>query len=435
MAQARHVGRIVVRHGGPPPASVRADGTYLVTGGLSGLGPAVAEWLVARGAGKVVLVSRRGVTPAVSDLLAPLRDRGSAIVAESVDVTDEAALGALLDRLRREGPPLRGVVHGAGVLADASLLQQDAAKLAAACAPKVRGGWLLDRLTRGDALDWFVLFSSAASVVGAPGQANYAAANAFLDVLARERRTRGLPGLSVNWGGWSEVGMAAERGTLERLAAQGMGALTPEQGRKALERTIDDGLAQVAVVPGDWRRYAAQTGGGRVPPVLAELLGEPGARPAHGQEASRAAAPAAVDLRAQLGGVPQGRWKPTVAAFVRERALGALGMAPDRPVDPSAPLGELGLDSLLAVELRNTLSAALGRPMPATLLFDCPTIDALTGYILRETLGVREDGADAPPPSAIPKVANAADLVGAIEELSDEEVERQLGALAGSNAG
>ncbi len=432
MAQARHVGRIVLRHGAPPSASVRADGAYVVTGGLAGLGLAVAEWLVARGAGKVVLMGRRGLTPAVDAALVPLRGRGTAIVAEAADVSDEGALRGVLERVRREGPTLRGVVHCAGVIEDASLLQQDPAKFDAVFAPKVRGGWALDRLTRGDALDFFVLFSSAASILNAPGQTNYAAANAFLDVLARERKSRGLAGLSINWGAWTEVGMAARNGVVEHLAAQGLGALTPDQGRKALERAIDDGAAQVAVMPGDWRRFAQATGGAG--PLLAELLGAETASSAAKDGAPAQSAARPVDLRAQLAGVPQGRWRPTVGAFVRARALGALGMDPERAVDPAMPLGELGLDSLLAVELRNTLSTALGRPMPATLLFDCPTLDALTGYILEDALGVHEDSLEVVPASAGPLAGKASDLVGAIEELSDEEVERQLGALASSNA-
>ena len=121
------------------------------------------------------------------------------------------------------------------------LIQQDANRFARVFAPKVRGGWLLDRLTRCDPLDWFVMFSSVAAVLGSAGQTNYAAANAFLDLLARERRTRGLPGLSINWGAWTEVGVAADRGLIDRLAAQGLGAITPSQGLVALERLLEDG--------------------------------------------------------------------------------------------------------------------------------------------------------------------------------------------------
>jgi NADPH:quinone reductase-like Zn-dependent oxidoreductase/SAM-dependent methyltransferase/acyl carrier protein len=423
MAQARHAGKVVVRHGAPGPAPIRRDGTYLVTGGLSGLGPVIAGWLADRGAGRIVLVGRRGPTEASAPVLEALRAQGVDVVAESVDVTDDEALRGLLRRIRAQGPPLRGVVHGAGVLDDAALLQQDAARLARVLGPKVRGGWLLDRATRGDPLDWFVLFSSAAAVLGSPGQANHAAANAFLDLLARERAGRGLPSLSIDWGPWIDVGAAADRGVAERIAQKGIGGLTPEQGLVALERLLADGAAQVAVLPVDWHRYLA---GKRVPAFLSEVVGTVAAA------APSAATRRPADLKMQLADAPRGQWRKLVQAFVRERALRALGLDPTRPVDPRTPLGELGLDSLLAVELRNTLGTALGKALPATLLFDYPTLDALTEHILVSVLGVAEEPAG--DVAAGGKTAPAHGLVSAIEDLSDEEVERQLAARSRGKA-
>ena len=178
--------------------------------------------------------------------------------------------GALraMDRIRQDGPPLRGIIHSAGVVHDAGFLSQDAETVAAVFAPKVTGATLLDRLTRGDALDFFVLFSSVAGVLGSSGQANHAGANAFLDLLAARRRAEGLPGLSVAWGPWSEVGAAADRGMAERLAALGLGAVTPEQGLQALDRALSDDLVQVVVQPADWRRVLSRE------PRRATLLSE-----------------------------------------------------------------------------------------------------------------------------------------------------------------
>ena len=425
MAQARHTGKIVVRHGPGAPATIRRDGTYLVTGGLSGLGPVVARWLADRGAGRVVLIGRRGVTPEVAPLLDVLRAQGCAVIAEALDVTDAAGLQALLTRLRADGPPLRGVIHSAGVLADAGLLQQDAARFAHVFGPKVQGGLLLNTLTGADALDFFVMFSSVAAVLGSPGQSNHSAANAFLDLLARERRSRGLPGLSINWGAWTDVGAAVDRGVAERIAAQGLGSITPAQGLLALQRLLGQERAQVAVLPADWQRYVKHTGrGAATPAFLSELAG------AVVQPAGSAAAPArGIDLREQIAAAAPTRRRPIVANFVRERALRALGLDPARAVDPRTPLGELGLDSLLAVELRNTLGTALGQSLPATLLFDYPTIDALTDHLVDTLLppspGVVE--------TAVTAVASAT-LVDSIEDLSDEEVERQLAARAKTKA-
>jgi acyl transferase domain-containing protein/SAM-dependent methyltransferase len=419
MAQAHHAGRIVLRHAAPPPAAVRRDGTYLVTGGTAGLGLAVGRWLAERGAGRIVLVGRRGATPEVAADAEAMRARGAEVVVESLDVTDGERLGALLARLRAGGPPLRGVLHGAGVLDDAAVLQLDEARVAKVLAPKVRGGWLLDRATRADALDWFVLFASVAGVLGSPGQANHASANAFLDALARERASRGLPALSIAWGAWSETGVAADRGLDDRLASRGLGAIPTAQGLAAFERLIARGAVQAVVAPIDWARFV---GPGAAPPFLSELATAVGGQGAPAPASPRAAA-AASQLREQLETVPRGRWRKVVEDFVRERAVRALGLDPRRAVDPRRPLGEMGLDSLLAVELRNTLGAALGHSFPPTLLFDHPTIDALTDHILESVLGTGE-------PAPAPAAAAAADLAASIGELSDAEVERQLAARA-----
>jgi acyl carrier protein len=352
-----------------------------------------------------------------------MRARGTVVTAEALDVSDESALRGLLERIRAEGPPLRGIVHSAGVLDDAGLMQQDAARFARVFAPKVQGGWLLDALTRSDPLDWFVLFSSVASVLGSPGQSNHSAANAFLDLLARERKSEGRPGLSINWGAWTDVGAAADRKVTGRLATQGIGALTPAQGIQALERLLGEGRAQVAVAPVEWQKYVQHLNRATVPPFLSEVAGA--VRHATAKAAGAPAAAGHADgIRKALAAAPPARKRPLMAGFVRERALRALGVDPARAVDPRTPLGELGLDSLLAIELRNTLGTALGRSLPSTLLFDYPTIDTLTDFLL----GEEGASADAPANGSSAAKTPPVSLVGSIEELSDEEVERQLAA-------
>jgi acyl transferase domain-containing protein len=418
MAQARHVGKIVLRFGAAAPQVVRADGTYLVTGGLSGLGLRTAEWLAQQGAGRLVLLGRRAPSPEAAEAIARL---GMPVVVETADVTDAAALAELLGRLRRAGPPLRGIVHAAGVLDDAALLQQDAEGLARVMAPKLRGAWLLDSLTRVDALDWFVVFSSAAGVLGSAGQANYAAANAALDLFAHERRERGLCAVSVGWGAWAEVGAAAARGLAERQAARGLHAFAPAEGFRALQRILASPVAQRAVLSMDWQRYA----GSRSLPFLAEILAAATAKPM--REVVQAAA---IDLRQQLAEAPAGRRRSLVAGFVTGHALRILGMDPARPVDPQAPLGEFGLDSLLAVELRNTLSAALSQPLPATLLFEYPTLDALTDFLFAGLRPSAEPAVEVTdqPDKARPEKAAAPDLLGALEGLSEDEIDEMFAA-------
>jgi acyl carrier protein len=285
-------------------------------------------------------------------------------------------------------------------------------------APKVQGGWLLDRLTRCDPLDWFVMFSSVASVLGSAGQINYSAANAFLDLLARERSTRGLPGLSINWGAWAEIGIAADRGLTDRLAAQGIGAFTASQGLAALAHLLADRTAQVAVLQADWCRFAKHPARGRGQPFLAELI--EAAAPA----SDPAAKPPSLELRDQLNDAPAARRKSIVAGFVRERALRALGADLESPLDPQTPLSELGLDSLLAVELRNTLGRAFQVTLPATLLFDYSTLESLTNYLCNEVLpGEDSDESRAKAPE---NLRTGSAVLAGITELSDEEVERLL---------
>lgn len=422
MAQARHAGKIIVRRGAAAPFAARRDGSYLVTGGLSGLGLEVARWLAGQGAGRLVLVGRRGVTPAAAPVLEAIRSGGTEVLAEALDVSDTEGLRALLARVRATGAPLRGVWHSAGVLDDAAVLQQDEGRYERVFAPKVHAAAAIDALTRGDALDAFVLFSSVAGLLGSAGQSNHSAANAFLDALAHDRAACGLPALSINWSAWSEVGAAADRGITERLAAQGLSAVTPVQGLRAMQRLMDSGTVQAAVLPIDWARYLAPADAFALQAFASEVSGPARSAVAAGAIASQAAAPGD-DLRGQLAGAPASRRRPMVAAFVRERALRALGVDPARPVDPRTPLGDLGLDSLLAVELRNALGHALGQSLPATLLFDYPTIDALTDHLLDTVLS---DHAQASGESSLPAAAPAASMVEAIEDLSDDEVERLL---------
>ena len=336
--------------------------------------------------------------------------------AVSLDIADEAALRLLLEAVRRSGPPLRGVWHGAGVLDDAALLQQDEGRLLKVLAPKVHGAMLLQRLTLGDPLECFVLFSSAAGVLGSAGQSNHAAANASLGTLAHERRARGLPALCIDWGAWLEIGAAADLGLGERLAAQGIGMLATSTGLLAMQRLLERGAHQAAVLPIDWPRYIGQR---REIPVYLSALADQSVDAADSVKTRESGAVSS--LVEQLAAAPAGRRRPLIAAMVRDKAVRALGLSPSKQIDPRMPLGELGLDSLLAVELRNTLGGVVGRPLPATLLFDYPTLDTLTDYLLQLLSPAGETAAD----EGVDLPAKAG-LVESIEDLSDEEVERRL---------
>ena len=267
MSQRKNIGKVVVvikrresrvASGEPvqamrPGTRVRADGTYLITGGTGALGLRVAKWLAEQGAGTIALLSRRGPSADVEQSLNSIRERGSQVIVLRGDVADANSLAGALAQLPPEGPPLRGIVHAAGVLADGILTEMTLEQLDRAMAPKARGAWNLHDATHDAPLDFFVLFSSVASVLGSPGQANYAAGNAFLDALAHARHAQGLPATAINWGPWAGSGMAAEGGRDEAIKSRGMALIEPEVGLELLGRLMNSDVAQVAVMDAQWR--------------------------------------------------------------------------------------------------------------------------------------------------------------------------------------
>jgi len=397
-----------------PPVRVeepafRADGTYLITGGLAGLGLLVAGWMVERGARHLVLMARRDPAPVALEAIARMEGAGATVLVRRGDASREDQVEAILAEIDAGGPPLRGVVHSAGVLDDGVLLQQDWSRFASVLAPKVQGGWILHRATAGKALDFFVLFSSGASLVGSPGQGNHAAANAFLDALAHHRRGLGLPAQSINWGVWGEVGAAADRDVTSRLTLHGMEVLPPREGLKSLGRVMAWGPAQVGVLAIQWASLAVHLPAGL--PFFSEMVRE--------GRSLRPAAPPPLDLVERLGrAAPSKRWG-LLHDRVRQEAVKVLGLPGSGAIDVDRPLHELGLDSLMAVELRNALGGAVGRSLPATLLFDHPTlrrlVDYLGGAVLELDLGARTE--PTPAEAAGPSAAEEE-----LERLSDDEM-------------
>ena len=259
-AGRRHVPRLLpvslpARH--HTSDALSPDATYVIAGGLGALGSLVAGWLVGRGARNLVLLGRRAAGPEVVAYHAELRQRGVRIIVEPIDIADPIGLGGVLDRARATLPPVRGVIHAAAVLDDGALLELSRDRLASVLAPKVLGAWNLHALTTDDPLEFFVMFSSAVSVLGSPGQANYTAANTFLDALAHHRRARKLPAVSINWGPWAEVGLAAETARRaqaeDELRAHLVKMIVPARGLALLGEIVDAGTAQITVLPFDVR--------------------------------------------------------------------------------------------------------------------------------------------------------------------------------------
>ena len=355
--------------------AVRNDRSYLVTGGLGGIGLEVAGWLAERGAGAIVLNGRRAPDAGAAAAVEALKERGVEVRVELADVTDEAAVRDLLHRVDAELPPLGGVIHSVGVLSDAAVENQDWGRFEEVLWPKVLGAWNVHRATLDRELDLFVLFSSLSGVLGNAGQANYAAANAFLDQLALRRRALGLPGQAIAWGAWSAVGEAEEQRErlAGRLAAAGAGWMTPAQGLAALDRLVREDVGTSAAALVDWETGALSG------PLFADLVLEGSAR---GQGAPSG------DLLSRLGPAAGAEREELVVGFLREEVQSVLHLGSPPPAEVG--FFELGMDSLMSVELRNRLQRALGGEVRVsnTAVLDHPDISRLARYLVGLVDGV-----------------------------------------------
>ncbi|MGV9970169.1 SDR family NAD(P)-dependent oxidoreductase [Nocardia beijingensis] len=351
----RRVPRLVPLTGLPndPTAASGAAGTVLITGGLGGVGLRLARWFVDRGWRDVVLAGRSAPDARAESVIAELRGRGARIEVRSLDVADRTAVATTLDWIDRQLPPLAGVAHLAGVLDDGVIAEQTAARVGRVLAPKTFGAWHLHELTAGRSLRFFLLFSSAAAVVGLPGQSGYAAANAFLDGLAESRGASGSPALSIAWGPWADTGMVERLSSdaVRRLTRRGYGLLRPEDAFDTLDRLIGTATAAVTTMP------LTGVPDADVPDVLLDSV-------AHAVE-----------------NVPTTDHSGDLAARMEALVRHCLGLAPDADLD--RPLHELGLDSVAALEIRDALSRSSGHRLPATLAFEYPTPRAVVGLLVR----------------------------------------------------
>jgi NADPH:quinone reductase-like Zn-dependent oxidoreductase/acyl carrier protein len=435
MAQARHTAKIVVGlrdpaaaiEGAPAAIASFAAGTCLITGGLGGLGLAVARFLVEQGAPAVALVGRRAPDAAAKEAIGGLEKAGARVATFRVDVANRADVERVIAAIDASLPPLSGIVHAAGLLDDGILLQQTPEKFARVMAPKVEGSWNLHAAIAGRPQVGLVLFSSVSALVGLPGQGNYAAGNAFMDALAQARRARGLPGCSINWGPWSGIGLAAaQENRGDRLALGGLRSLRPTDGIEALGLLLANDPVQVAVMPLDWASYARGHAASARSTFLSALATQDS-----GPAASTVARGAASSVRETLlAADPGARRRAALESYVREQVAQVLRQAPAR-IDVNKPLRTLGLDSLMGLELRNRLEASLGLTLPATLVWNYPTV-AVLGPQLAERLGIPLDSeAAAVPASTTPEAPAASDeeleaILRDVEELSAEEARRLL---------
>jgi NADPH:quinone reductase-like Zn-dependent oxidoreductase/thioesterase domain-containing protein/SAM-dependent methyltransferase len=383
VAKAQHIGKVVLSmddpavrsriEARPAPARFAREATYLVSGGLGGFGLAVAEWMVEHGARHVVLVGRHGAVTAPSRAaLRSLRRRGARLVVAKLDVADEQGVARFMRRLGRSLPRLRGVVHAAMVLDDGVLTELDAGRFRGVMKPKMHGAWNLHVHTLDQPLDFFVLFSSVSSMVGAPAQGNYVAANSFLDALAHYRRGLGLPALAINWGQLSEVGYVARHEHVERhLSRQGILGIAPRQALDILGRLLGGSASQVGVVRVDWQRWASFLPGVAAAPRFAHLV----------EAAVSETGSDGRNARDIILDAPPEERPGLLVNHVREQ-VGRVLRTPAAKLDTHRPLTELGVDSLMGFELINRLEAQFAVALQPGRLSGDVTIETVGGVLL-----------------------------------------------------
>jgi NADPH:quinone reductase-like Zn-dependent oxidoreductase/short-subunit dehydrogenase len=409
MANARHIGKLVIRMPAAADRSgaLRADATYLISGAAGGLARSLAASLVARGARHLALLVRHAPNAELTETIGALRRAGATISVLDCDVASAQAIDRAVTEIEASMPPLRGVFHLAGIIDDAPAATSSWSRFVAVLAPKILGTWHLERRTRAAPLDHFVLYSSVAAVFGWPGQSAYAAGNAYLDAVARRRAASGLPAQAIDWGPWSSAGLAAEtaaaRGT--DFAKRGLPLISREQGDSALAQLMTASASQVVAA---WLEPA------RLP--QGSLLAGSDTRAAQSSTAPEGAA-ARSRFRTELADAAEERRMGLAVAAVEREARRALGLKPSFRFDAARPLNELGLDSLLAVQLANALGALFDVPVSATLLFDYPTIDVLSRHLSELVL---------PKLVASKAATSTAAAAPTIDELSEADAEIQL---------
>ena len=401
-----------------PPFEVKADGAYLITGGLGGFGRVLAEWLVEAGARHLVLSSRSGAaTPETVNFVAGLVARGVETTVLKADVGSPADVQRLIAGLRTSKTPLKGIFHLAMVIDDAPLSALTAERLRTVMAPKAHGAWLLHENTQGMDLDCFVMFSSVSSIFGNPAQGNYSAANAFLDSLAYHRRALGQPALAINWGVLGGQGYVARNERVaEFLARQGTAALTPAEVTSLMESFLTAHATQVAAIRVDWAKWRQSFRGMQDNPLVERIF-------AAGVEAQETSG-GSHDWRAKIQAVAADDRLAVIGEAVRDVVGSVLRVKPDS-LREDQPLTDLGLDSLMGVEIETMLETSTGVVLPPTSLMRARTIGQIA-TLLAEQMGT---DADRPVKAAVIEAAIETSELD-LDAISDADLDILLGGVA-----
>jgi acyl transferase domain-containing protein/acyl carrier protein len=394
MARAAHIGRVVV-------TQKDFSGAHLVTGGLGGIGLKVAEWLARCGANRLILVGRSAPGSTAKETIDKLGQAGIAVEILQGDIGDPQ----IAERaVRSAGANLRGIWHAAGVIENLAIPEQTPESMRRALRGKAEGAWNLHCAASGLELDYFVLFSSWATIAGSHGQVNYGAANAFLDALAHYRQAQGQPGVSVNWGAWRQTGAAAQADVQRQLSRAGMESMSPDDALQALRQALSLDVPQIAIGAIQWARYMTHQPERNRDPFYADF--------------SRSPTPSReIEERPDNTLVQR---ESALLQSLTDAVRRILDLNPGEEIDPNMSLRDLGMDSLLAMELNNSLASAMDRQLPSTLLFDYPTLRALAGYFSPEAAPVRSRRRSED--SKIGERSGSLDLLSSIEQMTEEDI-------------
>ncbi|NEO43915.1 MAG: type I polyketide synthase [Moorea sp. SIO4A3] len=364
--------------------TVQSEGTYLITGGLGSLGMMVAKFLVEQGAKHLALLSRRQPNSDVQSSLEELEAKGAKITLAHADVAHYSQLEQVFQQIESTLPPLRGIIHAAGVLDDGMLTGLSWQRFSKVLSPKVAGAWNLHTLSAKLPLDFFVCFSSAAALVGSPGQGNYAAANAFLDGLAHYRQSIGLPGMSLNWGPWAEGGMASRLGVEHqaRLREQGVTPITPQQGLQIFEQILNYKSPQIGIIQVDWSIFLAKIKQKTLPALFSELSTQV---KSDSENENALSSTIKTELLNQIKSQRlSNKRQDILTEYLQEQVRQVLKLDPSQIPDPQTGFFDLGMDSLIALELKNRLETDLDMMLSSTLIFEFPNIIDLVDYLENE---------------------------------------------------
>jgi NADPH:quinone reductase-like Zn-dependent oxidoreductase/acyl carrier protein len=416
ITQARHIGKVVITHdrdiqvlSSRQSTLFRSDASYVITGGLGGVGSAAARWMAANGAGHLVLVSRRETTPETEIFIQEVERLGVRVQHIQTDVADHRQVELLMATIRHSLPPLKGILHAAAAIDDALALDMTRERFVTAMEAKVNGTWNLHTESLEDDLDFFVLFSSVAALYPQVGVTSYAAANTFLDAFAEYRKHLGLPATSINWGGWDNTGLAREAGTarsIDSYSLQGLLNFTQAEGLECLRIAILHNLTQAAVFRlqlDEFERYHAKDG---VPSIFSVLARTERGKPDTGRD----------EIFDKLLGAPSRAMRlDLIEEYLQQQLSHVLKLAVDR-IDRERTLGTMGLDSLMALELIRRINTGLKLALPATVAFNYPSIRQLAAHILQKLALDTGNASETEPVAKVQASPFASTYVDAVSE-------------------